>query len=313
VSLNVRIGEPYHVVYYAPLHVARLGGFFESQDLAAEIVPSASFSSLVTAWDASQRGSGRIDIAVGGIMRSLVAYDRGEAMLPVHFARVNDRDGFIILGRDQAFEWPDLLDRETIVFAEAPTPVQVLRSYLFGKGLDADRMKIIDSIPISGVAEAFRSGRGDFVLTQAHVAEELTQTGSAWLLRSMALEAGPLPYSSYYCAPDSLERNSEIIRRVALANAYALRWMQSHSAADIWELIGPAFGDEDEATLRAATVRYKTLGVWDSDSAIPEESYDRLAEALFRGGLISRIAPYELVIRDEPARSAEAVLGNRPA
>jgi NitT/TauT family transport system substrate-binding protein len=308
-AVSVRIGEPYHVVYYAPLHVAKQGGFFEAHGLDAEIVPSASFSSLVrdgesrqTAVDSSDL---QIDVGVGGIMRSLVAFDRGEAMVPVHFARVNDRDGFILLGRHQAFDWPDLLDHETIVFAEAPTPLQVMRSFLFGKGLNADRMRIIDSVPISNVAEAFQSGTGDFVLTQAHVAADLTRSGSAHVLKSMAAEAGPLPYSSYFCAPEYLQANQEKVFAVARANADALRWIQSHPADAVWDLIRPAFTGQDEAILREATARYKALGVWDSDSTISELSYDGLGGALQRGGLISRIAPYDLVIRDEPAREAE--------
>jgi NitT/TauT family transport system substrate-binding protein len=314
--LSVRIGEPYHVVYYAPLHVALLAGFFEAHGLAADIVSSASFADLVDGWKTLSGGPreasvDQVGIAVGGIMRSLVAYDRGEPLVPVHFARVNDRDGFILLGRNLVFDWADLLEGETIVFAEAPTPLYVLRSYLLRKGLDVNRLRIIDSIPISDVGDAFRNGRGDFLLTQAHVAEELVQSGSAHLLKSMATEAGLLPYSSYYCAPGYLDSNPETVQAVALANAEALRWMQGHSAEDIWELIKPAFLDQDEAMLRAGTSRYKSLGVWDSDSTIPMNSYDALADALHRGGLISQIAPYELVIRDDPARRAEGDLGPR--
>ena len=66
-----------------------------------------------------------MQVAVGGIMRSLVAYDRGESFVPVHFARVNDRDGFLLLGRAIGFDWPDLAGKRLIVFGEAPTPWRV--------------------------------------------------------------------------------------------------------------------------------------------------------------------------------------------
>ncbi|HTE85099.1 MAG TPA: ABC transporter substrate-binding protein [Dehalococcoidia bacterium] len=310
--IPLRIGEPYHVVYYAPLHVAQCGGFFEAEDLDVEITAAASFAAIVAGWgspsDSGVAGGGTTDVAVGGIMRSLVAFDRGETPVPVHFARVNDRDGFLLLGRAHGFEWHNLLDRRLIVFAEAPTPLHVLRSLLLSRGLDPDRIDVIDDVPIARVAEAFRNGIGDFVLTQSHVAEELTRGGDAILLRAMAEEAESLPYSSYYCPPDYVIREPESVRRVARANAAAIRWMQSHSGDEIWESIRPDFAEGDAETLRAATVRYKALGVWSSDTTLPPLSYARLAAAMQRGGLITRIAPYELVIRDQAARTAEAEL-----
>jgi NitT/TauT family transport system substrate-binding protein len=299
----VRIGEPYHVVYYAPLHVANLGGFFRREGLDAHIVPAPSFAAAASAMQ-----SGAMDVAVGGIMRSLVAFNRGEPDVLVHFARVNDRDGFLLLGRSPAFDWPDLLGRRLIVFAEAPTPLYVLRAQLLSKGLDPDRLQPVSDVPIGEVAAAFRRGAADFALTQAHVAEDLIRSGDAVLLRAMGDEAGPLPYSSYYCSPDYLSREHETVRRVARAHAAAMRWMRGHSGEEIWETIAPAFAGEDASLLRAATHRYKSLGTWDSSITLPRSSYTRLADALRRGGLTVRVPPYELVCDDIVAREAEARL-----
>jgi NitT/TauT family transport system substrate-binding protein len=301
--VNVRIGEPYHVVYYAPLHVAMLGGFFARESLDVELVPAASFEKTSAAMQ-----SGEMQVAVGGIMRSLVAFDRGESFVPVHFARVNDRDGFLLLGRDQEFDWADLAGRRLIVFGEAPTPWQVLRAFLLDKGLDPDAIQALTDVAIGDVASAFRARRADYVLTQAHVAEDLIRSGDAVLLKAMAQQAGPLPYSSYYCSPDFLQREPETIARIARANARAMRWMREHSGDEIWETIVPDFPDGDQPLLRAATLHYKALGPWDSDTTLPRESFDRLAYALNRGGLISKVADYELICQDEPARAAEATL-----
>ncbi len=301
--IPVRIGEPYHVVYYAPLHVADLGGFFRREGLDAQMVPAPSFASA-----ASAMRSGGMDVAVGGIMRSLVAFDRGEPDVLVHFARVNDRDGFLLLGRSAGFDWPDLLDKRLIVFAEAPTPLYVLRAHLLARGLDPDRLQPVTDVPIGEVAATFRRGAGDYVLTQAHVAEDLMRSGDAVLLRAMADEAGPLPYSSYYCSADYLSREPDTVRRIARAHAAAMRWMRTHDGDEIWEAIAPAFAGEDASLLRAATRRYRELAAWGSDTTLPRNSYQRLADALSRGGLIARVPPYELVCDDIAAREAEARL-----
>jgi ABC-type nitrate/sulfonate/bicarbonate transport system substrate-binding protein len=80
--IHVRIGEPYHVVYYAPLHVAQLGGFFAREGLDAAIVPAPSFAATAAAMR-----SGSIDVAVGGIMRALRARQRSRRFSPARAHR----------------------------------------------------------------------------------------------------------------------------------------------------------------------------------------------------------------------------------
>jgi NitT/TauT family transport system substrate-binding protein len=300
--LRVRVAETYHVVYYAPFYVASRLGLFEREGVDLE---TTSYGSNAAARAAFEQG--RADVGIGGIMRSLVAFDRGEPVVPVHFARINDRDGFFLLGRSDRFDWPDLLGRRLIVFAEAPTPVTVLRAHLQSKGLSTQDIGVIDDVPLGEVATAFRAGRAEFVLTQAHVAEDLLRSGDAVLLRTMADDAGPLPYSSYYCEAGFLG-NGDALRGFVRTHVRALQWMRQHGPDEIWTLIAPDFSDGDAALLSAAVSRYHGLGTWGSDATIPRSSYSRLADALSRGGLIRRIPPYELVCNDLLAREAEARL-----
>lgn len=304
--MRVRVGETYHVVFYAPFYVAHRLGLFERQGIQLEVDVYGASTALSGAMD-----RGDVDIGIGGIMRSLVAFNRGEPAVPVHFARINDRDGFLLLGHEPKFDWPDLLDKRLIVFAEAPTPWQVMRSLLAGKGLDPDRVHAVADVPLGRIAAAFRDGAADFVLTQAHVAEELLRGGDALLLRSMAEEAGALPYSSYFCRSDYLTRNEESLRPFVRAHVDALNWIAQHDGAEVWDVIAPAFAGEDQALLRTATERYHAAGTWSSDSTLPRASYQALAQALQRGGLIQRVAPYELVCSDLLAREAEARFGQR--
>jgi len=295
------VGETYHVVFYAPFYVAMQLRLFEREGI--ELVTTVYGSNPAANAAMARR---EVDLGIGGIMRSLVAFDRGEATVPVHVARINDRDGFLLLGRSSQFDWADLMGSRLIVFAEAPTPWSVLRTHLLEKAVAADAVRVIDDIPLGEVAAAFRDGKADFVLTQAHVAEELLRGGAAVLLRAMAEEAGPLPYSSYYCEPSYLGNEPEALGCFIRGHVRALQWMRQHSAAEIWDVIAPSFAGEDASLLAAAVERYQALGTWRSDATIPRSSFARLADRLNRAGLIKRIPPYELVCNDLLAREAEA-------
>ena len=227
----------------------------------------------------------------------------GESDAPLHFARVNDRDGFFLLGRRGAFDWPDLLGKRLILFSEAPTPWYVLRALLRERGLDPDQIQAIPGLPAPEAAEAFQRGEADFLQAPAQVAEALVAAGDVTIVREMAAEAGPIPYSSYSARRVVLDSQAEAVRALIRAHASALAWMRAATGAEIWETIAPSFPDADAEVYRRAVERYHRLGVWSSDATLPRSSFDRLADLMQRGGLIQRVAPYEACCDDSLTRA----------
>jgi NitT/TauT family transport system substrate-binding protein len=302
--MQLRLGLTFHHVFYAPYYVALHRGLFAEQGLeVSTVVPGDG--RLILAGQAS----GDLDVALGGIMRSLVSYDAGETDAPLHFARVNDRDGFFLIGRPgqaEAFDWPDLIGRRLILFSEAPTPWYVLRALLRERGLDPDQIQVISGVPAPEAAERFRAGEADLLQGPAQVAEALIADGSGVVVREMAREVGPIPYSSYSARRVVLDDKSEAISALIRAHVAALAWMRSASGAEIWSTIAPSFADADATVYRRAVERYHRLGVWSSDATVPHASFDRLAYLMHHGGLIQRVAPYEACCDDSLTRAVVA-------
>ena len=305
--MQLRLGLTFHHVFYAPYYVTLHRGLFEEHGLNLETTVPGD-GRLVLAGQAS----GQLDVALGGIMRSLVSYDACETDAPLHFTRVNDRDGFFLVGRSATFDWPDLLGRRLILFSEAPTPWYVLRALLRERGLDPDQIQAIPGLPSPAAAAAFQRGEADFLQAPAQVAEAVVAAacpdvgGDATIVAEMAREAGPIPYSSYSARRAVLDTQAEAISAFIRAHVATLAWMRSASGAEIWEMIAPSFADADATAYRRAVERYHRLGVWSSDATLPHESFDRLADLMHRGGLIERVAPYEACCDDTLTRAALA-------
>jgi len=296
--MRLRLALTFHHVFYAPYYVTLHRGLFKDHGLElTTTVPGDG--RLVLAGQAS----GEIDVALGGIMRSLVSYDAGEPDAPLHFTRVNDRDGFFLVGRSAAFDWPDLLGKRLILFSEAPTPWYVLRALLRERGLDPDQIQAISGMPAPEAAAAFQRGEADFLQCPAQVAEAVVAAGDATIVAEMAHEAGPIPYSSYSARRAVLDTQAEALGALIRAHVSALAWMRAASGAEIWETIAPSFPDADAAVYRRAVERYHRLGVWSSDATLPHASFDRLADLMRRGGLIQRVAPYEACCDDSLTRA----------
>jgi NitT/TauT family transport system substrate-binding protein len=291
--MRLRLGLTFHHVFYAPYYVALQRGLFAEQGLGL-VTTVPGDGRLVLAAQAS----GELDVALGGIMRSLVSYDAGERDAPLHFARVNDRDGFFLVGRSERFDWPDLQERRLILFSEAPTPWYVLRALLRERGLDPDTIQAIGGLPAPAAAEAFQRGEADFLQAPAQVAEALVAAGSGAVMAEMAKEAGPIPYSSYSARRTVLDTQGEALGALIRAHVAALAWMRAATGAEIWETIAPSFADADATVYRRAVERYHRLGVWSSDATLPRASFDRLADLMRRGGLVERVAPYEACCDD---------------
>ena len=299
--MQLRLGLTFHHVFYAPYYVTLHRGLFKDHGLDLETTVPGD-GRLVLA----RQASGEIDVALGGIMRSLVSFNAGETDAPLHFTRVNDRDGFFLVGRSATFDWTDLLGRRLILFSEAPTPWYVLRALLRERGLDPDQIQAIPGMPAPAAVETFQRGEADFLQCPAQVAEALVAADSAVIVAEMAREAGPIPYSSYSARRVVLDTQAEAIGALIRAHAAALAWMQSVSGAEIWETIAPSFPDADAAVYRRAVERYHRLGVWSSDATLPHASFDRLADLMQRGGLIQRVAPYDACCDDTLTRAVLA-------
>ena len=94
----LRLMEVFRTVFYTPIHVAVGGGFLESEGL------DVSFSSCPPELGSvpNALNQGVADISGSGVMRSIIESDSGAQTVLPHFAEINSRDGFFVLGRKSA-------------------------------------------------------------------------------------------------------------------------------------------------------------------------------------------------------------------
>jgi NitT/TauT family transport system substrate-binding protein len=298
--------EPFHSPFYAPALVAVHAGHFAR----------AGFDvSLVTA-DPGQGTAealihGRADFAVSGIMRSLGVVDRGGPPL-VHFAMVNDRNGFFLVSREPRprFAWTDLVGRTVISFGGAPTPYHCMLSVLRREGVDPARVTFVRDLGVPEAVAAFTAGRGDFFECGPPVVDRLVRDGAGHLVASMGVATGPVPFSSLMIAEPRLRADRADLVRLVRAFHGAQRWLAHASADEVAAVLGPAFPDIEAPLLTRIVARYRAQGTWPDDPRLDRAGYERLQEILFAGGFIKARHPYERLIDTEIA--TEALRGASP-
>ena len=299
-SSRLRVAETFRSIFYAPLAVAVHGGHFAAEGLEVDVV-TAEFG----AGTVGMMQRGEADVALSGLMRSFDQADRGEAPL-VHFAGVNDRNGFFLLGHraQPSFAWSDLVGKTVISFGGAPTPWLCMQAVLRRHGVDPARVTFLRGLSTADAVAAFRAGKGDFIEHGPPVVDHLLADGAGHLVAAMGDATGPVPFSSFMAARATLERERERIVRFVRGFVRAQRWMASNGAHAIAAVIAPAFADIDERIRIAALERYVRQSTWTRDPVLTRAGFDTLQTILLDGGFIKRAHRFEDLVDVEIARQA---------
>jgi len=297
--------EPFRSPFYAPAVVAVHGGHFADAGFAVALVTAEPGNMTV---DALIRG--RADFAVAGIMRSLGLVDRGGPPL-VHFGTVNDRNGFFLVSRERRprFAWGDLAGRTVISFGGAPTPYHCMLSVLQREGVDPGRVTFVRDLGVPESIAMFKSGTADFLECGPPVVDRLVAEGAGFLVASMGVATGPVPFSSLMVTQQRLRTDRADLVRLARAFHAAQRWLAQASADQVARVIAPAFPDIELPLLARIVARYRAQGTWPDDPRLDRPGYERLQEILLAGGFIKKRHAYELLIDTEIATEAIEDMG----
>jgi NitT/TauT family transport system substrate-binding protein len=296
----LRVVVAFHSIFYAPLPVAIRGGHFAAEGIDVDPETPALAAGTVDALL-----SGVADVSLSGIMRSFQLADRGGARL-VHFAAVNDRNGFFLLSREPRprFAWPDVVGRTIISFGGAPTPWLCMQAVLRRHGVDPARVTFRRDLSTPDAIAAFRAREGDFIEHGPPVIDQLIADGTGHLVASMGDATGPVPFSSLMATPEMLTKQRDVLIRFVRGLYRAQRWMAASSAQEIAAVVAPVFGDIDPAVRVAAVERYLRQSTWARDPVLTRAGYETLQEILLSAGFIKKPHPFESLVDTEIARAA---------
>jgi NitT/TauT family transport system substrate-binding protein len=101
-----------HSAFYSPLLYTLSGGFLKAQGLEASYQIATPEKTI-----AASLKDGSVHLAQLAVAASFPELERGEQPDMVHFAQINQRDGFFIAGKSQtaAFDWQQLIGKKILV------------------------------------------------------------------------------------------------------------------------------------------------------------------------------------------------------
>jgi NitT/TauT family transport system substrate-binding protein len=214
--------------------------------------------------------------------------ERGVEPLPVHFAQINTRDGFFLVGRepDPTFTWKQLEGR-ALLSDHGRQPLVMLKYALQHNGVDWKKIKMIDAGTPEQMEAAFRAGVGDYIHLQAPIV-----VGE--VLASVGAVMPAVAFSSLCCAREF--QKSDEYRGFLKAYADSREWVRSALPEEVTAALSSFFPHHAAEDIADAIRRYQTLGCWNGGIEIDRDLYEQCLNVFQAAGAISWRHRYEEVV-----------------
>ena len=300
---KVTLNEVAHSIFYAPQYVAIEEGYFKDEGLDLALVTGFGADKTMTAVI-----SGEADIGFMGAEASVYAYQEGATDAVVNFAQLTQRAGNFLVAREEMpdFKWEDLKDKKVLGGRKGGMPEMVFEYILRKNGLDPQKDLTIDqSIDFGSTAAAFTGDTSaDFTVEFEPSATALEKEGAGYVVASLGVDSGYVPYTSYSAKTSYMEKNPEIIQKFTNALQKGMEYVQSHTPEEIAEVIAPQFAETDLDTVTAIVKRYYDQDTWKSNLIFEKESFELLEDILEDSGELSERVSYEDLVTTKYAREA---------
>ena len=281
--------------FYSPLIATMAGGFLKEEGLEARYSVSAPGKSAIAGLL-----DGSVHVAQSAPSQGFAALEQGKQPPAVHFAQINERDGFFLTGRgaDPAFSWSKLKGRKVIV-DHGGQPLAMFKYACFKQGLDFSEILPVDAGSTEQMLAAFRNGEADFVHLQGPAPQQLVHDGVGHIVAALGDAIGPCAFSSLAAKREWLATDAA----KAFMRAYrkARAWLIATPAAQVAEAEAPFFKDIDRSVLSDTIATYQRLGNWTPHVEITHAAFAATLDIFQHAGLITKRHGYDDVIAAPPA------------
>ena len=300
---KVTLNEVAHSIFYAPQYVAIEEGYFAEEGLDLTLVTGFGADKTMTAVI-----SGEADIGFMGAEASIYAYQEGATDPVVNFAQLTQRAGNFLVAREEMpdFTWDELRDKRVLGGLKGGMPEMVFEYILKNHNIDpmAD-LEIDQSIDFGSTAAAFTGDMSaDFTVEFEPSATALEKEGKGYVVASLGVDSGYVPYTSYSAKTSFLNENPQVIQSFTNALQKGMDYVQNHSPEEIAQVISPQFPETDMDTLTTIVNRYYEQDTWKENLVFEKDSFELLQNILESAGELEKRVDYEQLVTTEFANAA---------
>jgi len=281
--------------FYSPLIATIAGGYLEAEGLAPAHSVSPPGVSAIEGLVA-----GTVHVAQSAPAQAFGPLEKGQPAPALHFAQINERDGFFLLGRkpEPDFAWSRLAGRSVLV-DHGGQPTVMFRYACHKSGLDYGAIKAIDAGSTEKMIAAWKRGEGEYVHLQGPGPQLLEHEGHGHIVAAVGKPIGPCAFSSLAATREWLA--TDMAKKFMRAYRKARAWLIATPAAEVAKVEASFFPEVPQPALAATIAAYQQLGNWSPHVEITRPAFEATLDIFQHAGKITRRHRYEDAIAPPPA------------
>lgn len=281
--------------FYSPLISAMSSGFLKAEGLDAEWTVSPPGVSAVKALE-----EGRADVIQSAPSQAFASLAKGETPTAVHFAQINEMDGFYITGRaaDPDFDWKGLEGSEVILFGSGQ-PLAMFKYACHKAGIDFAKLKVINVGGAEEMDKAFRAGKGQYVQQQGPFPQQLEADGVGHIVAQCGPKIGPVAFSSLAAKREWLQ--TDMAKAFMRAYTKTRVYMLATPAIEIAKAEKSFFPSIDVDVLARCIASYQQLGCWTRHVEITPQAFEVALDVFEYFGSLKQRYAYDQACTRPPA------------
>lgn len=281
--------------FYSPLISAMSGGFLKEEGIEATYSVSPPGVSAIKALE-----DGEAQVIQSAPSQAFNSLAKGETPTAVHFAQINEMDGFFVTARepDPDFSWKKLEGAEVVMFGGGQ-PLAMFQYACHKAGIDFSKIKPINPGGAAAIDKAFREGQGQYVQQQGPFPQQLAADGVGHIVAQVGPQIGPCAFSSLAATREWLA--TDVAKAFMRAYRKTRQYMIDTPANEIAKAEKPYFPDIDEAVLADCIATYQHLGCWTPHVEITPQAFEVTLDVFEHFGTLKERYSYDQVCAAPPA------------
>ncbi|MCB1511154.1 MAG: ABC transporter substrate-binding protein [Hyphomicrobiaceae bacterium] len=281
--------------FYSPLIATMAGGFLKAEGLDPTYTVAPPGVSAIKALE-----EGTAHLIQSAPSQGFTSLGKGETPLAVHFAQINEMDGFFVTGRtpDPDFNWKKLEGAEVVLFGGGQ-PLAMFKYACHKAGIDFSKIKVINPGGAAAMDKAFREGQGQYVQQQGPFPQQLEADGVGHIVAQGGPLIGPVAFSSLAARREWLD--TDMAKAFMRAYRKTRVYMNETPAAEIAKAEKSYFPNTDEAVLAKCIQTYQKLGCWTPHVEITKPAFEVALDVFEHFGTLKERYAYEQVCALPPA------------
>ena len=177
-------------------------------------------------------------------------------------------------------------------------------------GTEANQVNLRTDVAFDLTASVFDSTDAEYCTLFEPTASDMETQGKGYVVASVGLESGEVPYTAFTATKSYLENNRENAKKFLKAVMRGLEFLKSSSVEEIANSLKPSFESFTDDDIVTAINSYIASDAWNATPVMSESAYNRMLDIMDNAGELDNPenVPFNKVVDNSIANELMAEL-----